>query len=190
MSKGLPFPFTTYGSNKGGLVVGRVYEDAKTGGKFRLCQAHTTLVGSTLVATATQHDPVVQVGATTFGLATDDISAGLDATHPFCLGIPTSACPASTASITYYFWAQVGGVCYRPSATVYGAFSTDLVSVKMNNDDDAAIGDTIILTSTDAAANTVATGTAGVSKKTVGYALAAVAASTDLVTGVVAIQAI
>ena len=182
--KGFPFPFTTYGTSKGGLVVNRVYTDPRSGSEFRFCQAHTTFVGSTLVATATQHDPVVQVGAATPGLATDDISAGLDATNGFCLGVPTSACPVSTATVTYYFWAQTKGWGYRPHATLNGEFTTTLLSIKMNNDNDAAIGDTIILTSTDASCNTVATGTAGVTQKTVGTVLVAVDAATDLVTGV------
>lgn len=181
----LPFGFYDYGTDKGGLVVGRVYEHAKTGKKFRFCQASTTMVGATTNATsATQFDPVVQIGAVTFGLATDDISAGLDATHPFCLGLPTSQCPKSTSSVTYYFWAQVGGWVHT---TLTGS---TFASVKMNNDDDAAVGDTIILTSSDAAANTVATGTAGVTKKSVGYVLVAVVAATDLVTGVQAIDAL
>ena len=177
----IPFPFTTYGTKKGGCVVGRVYPDVDSGKKFRFCQAHTTLVGTVLVATATQFDPVVQVGATTWGLATDDVSAGLDATNPFCLGVPTSACPVSTSSITYYFWAQTEGWLHTVSA---GAFTTTLGSIKMNNDNDAAIGDTIIMTSTDASCNTVATGTAGVTQKAVGHGLIAVVAATDLVTGV------
>lgn len=175
---GIPFGFYKYGTSTGGLKVGTKYRDAGTGKWFRLCQAHTTLVGSTLVSTTTQMDPVVQVGATTPGLATDDVSAGLDATHPHCLGVPTSACPVSTSSTTYYFWAQTDGPLHTTlTGSTFG-------SIKMNNDDDAAVGDTIIMTSTDAACNTVASGTAGVTKKTVGYIYVAVAASTDLVSGV------
>ena len=176
----IPFPFYTYGSSTGGLKVGAVYKDRGTGKKFRFCQAHTTFVGSTLVATATQFDPVVQVGAgvSAQGVASDDVSAGLDATNPFCLGVPTSACPVSTSSTTYYFWAQTFG--YLHTTLAGGTFA----SIKMNNDNDAAIGDTIIMTSTDASCNTIATGTVGISQKAVGYILVAVVASTDLVTGV------
>lgn len=168
------FDFFTYYTQTNGLQVGKVYQDAGTGKEFRFCQAHTTLVGSVLVVT----NPVVQVGTTTIGLATDDVSAGLDATHPFCLGVPTSACPVSTSSTTYYFFAQVSGPWHTTlTGTTYG-------SILMNNDNDAAVGDTIIMTSTDASCDTVATGTAGVTKKTVGYVLVAVVAATDLVTGV------
>jgi hypothetical protein len=176
----IPFPFYSYGTSRGGLKVGSIYTDKGTGKRFRLCQAHTTLVGSVLVATATQFDPVVQIGAGvgSFGVASDDVSAGLDATNPFCLGVPTSACPVSTSTITYYFWAQTFG--YLHTTLAGGTFA----SIKMNNDDDAAIGDTIIMTSTDAACNTIATGTVGISQKAVGYVLVAVAASTNLVTGV------
>mgnify|MGYP001615725554 CR=1 FL=1 len=177
----IPFPFTTYGTKKGGLNVGQVYRDMDSGKAFRFCQCDTSIVGTVLVATATQFDPVVPVGSTTWGLATDDISDGLDATHPFCLGVPTSACPVSTSTITYYFWAQVEGWLHTVSA---GAFTTTKGAIKMNTDDDAAIGHTIILTANDAAADTVATGTAGVTQKAVGYVMVAVVAATDLVPGV------
>lgn len=176
--------FAYYSGNTVGLTRGAVYEDLGTGKRFRWCQAYTTLVSTTLNPTSSsQWDPVVQIlttPASNWGIATDDVSAGLDATHPFCLGLPTSQCPVSTSSTTYFFFAQVFGVCHT---TLTG---TTFASVKMNNDNDAAIGDTIIMTSTDAACDTVATGTAGMSKKVVGYALVAVVASSDLVTGVYA----
>ena len=174
----IPFGFYTYSSDKGGLTVNKKYQDGATGKWFRLCQAHTTLVGTTLVAPATQFDPVVQVGSATNGLATDDVSAGLDATNPHCLGVPTSACPVSTSTTTYYFWAQTDGPLHT---TLDGS---TYASIKMNNDNDAAIGDTIIMTSTDASCNTIATGTVGTLKGQVGRALVAVVAATDLVTGV------
>lgn len=175
----MPF-YSYFKGNTHGLTVGAIYEDAGTGKRFRFCQAHTVLVGATTNATAaTQFDPVVQVG-TTWGVATDDVSAGLDATHPFCLGLPTSQCPKSTSTDTYYFFAQVFGPVHT---TLTGS---TFASVKMNTDDDAAIGDTIIMTSNDAAANTVATGTAGYTQKVVGKVLVAVTSATDLVTGVFA----
>ena len=181
MTTGLPFDFYTNGTNKGGLTVGRQYQDDETGKWFRFCQAHTTLVGTTLVAgnsATSPNEPVVQVGTATYGLATDDVSAGLDATNPFFLGIPTSACPVSTATVTHYFWAQTKGPFHTTLAgTTYG-------SITMNGDDDAAIGDTIIMTSSDASCNTVATGTAGYTQKAVGQVLVAVVAATNLVPGV------
>ena len=148
--QGLPFGFDTYGTSKGGLVVGAKYKSADSGKTYRFCQAHTTFVGSALVATATQHDPVVQVG-TTIGVATDDVSAGLSTTNPICLGVPTSACPVSTGSVTYYFWALTNGLL-----TTTDTGST-LTSIAMNNDDDAADGNVAILGS-DGAANTGSVG--------------------------------
>lgn len=186
----LPFGFGTYGTSKGGCVVGKVYEQPETGKKFRFCQAHTTLVGTTLVSTATQWDPVCQVGAATFGLATDDVSAGLDATHPFCLGTPTSACPVSTSTVTYYFWAQVGGWLHTVDNGEFGTWTTTKASVKTDAGDDITLGDTLIMTSADAAVDRVASGTAGISKKAVGYALVADTDATDLVTGVWAVDAL
>lgn len=176
----LPFNFYTYGTTKGGCIVGKVYEDHETGKKFRFCQAHTTLVSTVLVSTATQFDPVVQVGTATWGLATDDVSAGVSATNPICLGVPTSACPVSTSSITYYFWAQTDGPIHTTlTGSTYAA-------IKMNNDDDAAIGDGIIMTSTDASCNTIAGSTGAQCASTVGYCLVAVTAATNLVSGVYA----
>ena len=180
-AEGITFDFYTYGTTKAGCVVGRQYQDVQTGKWFRFCQAHTTLVGTALVAgnsATSANDPVVQVGTATYGLATDDVSAGLDATHPFFLGIPTSACPVSTATITYYFWAQTKGQFHTTlTGTTYG-------SITMNADDDAAIGHTVIMTANDAACDTVATGTAGYTQKAVGQVLVAVVAATNLVPGV------
>lgn len=175
--QGLPFGFDTYGTSKGGLVVGAKYKSADSGKTYRFCQAHTTFVGSALVATATQHDPVVQVG-TTIGVATDDVSAGLSTTNPICLGVPTSACPVSTGSVTYYFWALTNGLL-----TTTDTGST-LTSIAMNNDDDAAAGDAIIMTSTDAACNTIASGSASGDVRQVGFAIVGVTAGTNLTTGV------
>lgn len=172
---GIPFGFDTYGTKKGGLVVGSKYKSVDSGKVYRFCQNHTaSAVGSAIVA----YSPVAQLGAVTVGIATDDVSAGLSATHPICLGVATSACPVSTASITYYFWAQTDGPLHTSDT------GTTFASITMNNDDDAAIGDTIIMTANDNLADTVGVGTAAASCKSVGTVLVAVVASTNLVTGV------
>lgn len=135
---GIPFPFTTYGTSKGGLTVGRVYEDAESGKRFRFCQAHTVVIGGS-ATTITLYAPVCQVGAVTVGIATDDISEGLDASNPIPLGFATSACPKSTSTVTYYFWAQTYGFVHTVAS---GVFTTTLAGVPKDTDDDSwVIGD-------------------------------------------------
>lgn len=173
---GIPFPFTTYGTTKGGCIVGKVYPDHETGKRFRFCQAHTAMIGTSGTA-MTQYAPAVQVGATTFGIGTDDVSAGLDADNPIPLGLSTSACPESTSTVTYYFWAQTFGFMHTTLA------GTTLASVPTNGDDDITLGDSIITAgTTDAAVNSVAAATATDASRYIGWAVADDTDGTNVVT--------
>ena len=101
----LPFAFDTYGTDKGGAVVGKVYEDHNTGYKYIFCQAHTVLTNDTTAI----GEIAVQQSATAKGVATNRATGSLDATYPIALGVITSVCPESTATTTYYFWALKEG---------------------------------------------------------------------------------
>lgn len=102
---GIPFPFTTYGTKTGGLKVGQEVTDESTGYVYVFCQADTTCTNDTFAA----GEFAVQVSATQRGICSNRATGSLDATYVMALGVVTSACPESTATVTYYFWALKRG---------------------------------------------------------------------------------
>lgn len=115
--------FDAYSSSLAGHVVGDKMKDVATGITYQLVQAGQSLTNSAVAV----NEVVVQKSGTVHEV-TNDVSTGLDATYPIPKGRANSACPQSTASVTYYFWVQKDGIG----------------TVVTNGDDDIAAGNMLI----------------------------------------------
>lgn len=161
----LGIKFNEYATNLHGHMLGDKRQDQETRKEWILCKTHTTLLSTALVVGR----PVVLVGATGVMTATDDVSEGLQTSYPIPLGFPGAAAPASTATVTYYFWAQTWGPVHTDPTALPGVGT--LYPVPTNGDDDIAAGDTIIKAG-DGVVNSVAAGSAVPTMSQLGFALA------------------
>jgi hypothetical protein len=163
MSAGRPLaiPFDGYDTDLRGHTLGECVIDQETGRGYMLVKAHTVVINDAFAI----GEPVVAVHVTAAGpTGTQDVSEGLDGTHPVALGFAASACPESTATVTYYFWVQRRGpVCTTRTGTTLAAVP--------NNGTDITKGDQIVTSSTDQKVAPVAAGTGVPVAKYMGYAL-------------------
>ncbi len=152
------FPFNDYATDHGGMTLGSIYEDMQTGKKFRLVQVATALIGTALGGVGTTILVRCAVSNGNDWIVTDDADVGqIGGSTPVAVGFATSLCPVSTATTTYYCWAQIyGAVETDPLAGPTGGTAAAVV----NDGTDLVQGDSLVTTSTDNTLKGITSGTA------------------------------